>query len=311
MTPIQPLRGRSRPGVLTGAWRSRAAYLFILPTFLFLAYFAYYPVYLALTGAFTNWDGFLQRDYVGLDNFKRALTDPVSGIAVKNNLIWMGFGLILSIVPAFFIAELIFHLRRPSHQRGFRTLFIAPIIIPALVNILLWTYFYRGDGLINQLLDSAGLDGFKRLWLADPKIALYSLIFMGFPWINAFNMLILYTGLQGISSEVLEAARLDGATGLNRIWRIDLPLITPQLTLILLLEVVAFLQNLLTPRVMTNGGPGYSTVVPALQMYQAAIDYGEFGYSMAISVLLFMVVVSLTVLARVIAARREREANRA
>ncbi|MEF2277229.1 sugar ABC transporter permease [Deinococcus sp. YIM 134068] len=308
MTTIPPARAvRERPkdGLWAGLWRSRVAYFYILPTFLFLAYFAYYPVYLALSGAFTNWDGFLQRDFVGLENFRRAFSDPVLGIAAKNNLIWMAFGLVLSVVPAFLVAELIFHLRSSRGQRAYRTLFIAPIIIPALVQILLWTYFYRGDGLINQLLDSVGLDRLNQLWLSDPDIALYSLIFMGFPWINAFNMLILYTGLQGIPGEVLEAAKLDGATGLRRIFRIDLPLVLPQLSLILLLEVIAFLQNLLTPRVMTNGGPGYSTTVPALQMYQAAIDYGEFGYSMALSVLLFLVVVALSLLARFIAARQE------
>ncbi len=303
--PAPPAWERPPAGLLAGLWRSRLAYLFILPTFLFLAYFAYYPVWLALSGAFTNWDGFLQRDFVGFANFRRAFSDPALGVAARNNLIWIVFGLILAVVPAFLVAELIFHLRAPGRQRAYRTLFIAPIIIPGLVQILLWSSFYRGDGLINQLLDAAGLGRLKQYWISDPHLALYSLIFMGFPWINAFNMLILYTGLQGISSEVLEAARLDGATGLRRILSIDLPLVAPQLGLILLLETIAFLQNLLTPRLMTNGGPGYSTTVPALQMYKSAIDYGEFGYSMAISALLFVVVVGLTLLARRLTAGRE------
>lgn len=300
---ISPSR---QPGLAASLWASRGAYLFILPTFLFLAYFAYYPVYLALTGAFTNWDGFLQRDFVGFDNFQRAFTDPVLATAARNNAIWIVFGLILAIVPAFLVAELIFHLRGDGRQRAYRTFFIAPIIIPGLVQILLWSSFYRGDGLINQLLGMLGLGQFKQFWISDPHLALYSLIFMGFPWINAFNMLILYSGLQGISGEVLDAARLDGATGLKRIWSIDVPLLSPQLGLITLLETIAFLQNLLTPRLMTNGGPGYSTTVPALLMYQTAIDYGEFGYSMAISALLFVVVLGLTLTVRRLLTRREQ-----
>lgn len=258
----------------------------------------YYPAWTALQGAFTYWDGFNPPQFVGLENFRRAFTDPVLRIATVNNLVWVVFGIVLALVPSFFVAELIFFLQGQKKQYFYRTLFVIPIIVPSIVGILLWTYFYRGDGLINQLLGLVGLERLQTLWIGNPDTALYALIFMGFPWINAFNLLVFYAGLQGISKEVLEAARLEGATGWRRVWQIDIPLVMPQFRLLLILAVIGNVQNIVTPLVMTDGGPGYSTYVPALHMYKTAVTYGEFGYSMAISFLLFAVVLGLTLISQ-------------
>jgi ABC-type sugar transport system permease subunit len=264
----------------------------------------YYPAWTALQGAFTYWDGFNPPQFVGLENFRRAFTDPVLRISTVNNLIWVVIGIALALIPPFLVAELIFFLQGQRKQYVYRTLFVIPIIVPSIVLILLWTYFYRGDGLINQLLGIVGLERFQTLWIGNPDTALYALILMGFPWINAFNLLILYAGLQGISKEVLEAARLEGATGWRRVWAIDIPLIMPQVRLLLILAIIANVQNIVAPLVMTDGGPGYSTYVPALHMYKTAVAYGEFGYSMAISFLLFVVVLGLTVISQ--RSRRDR-----
>lgn len=271
-------------------------YLFIIPTFVFLLYFLYYPAFTALIGGFTQWDGFNTPEFVGLDNFMRAFEDPTLRASVGNNLLWMVLGTIIAIVPAFIVAEMIFFVRNRTMQYIFRTLFIFNMIIPQIVTILIWTYFYRSDGVINQLLGGLGLENWQRLWLADPKIALYSLILMGFPWINAINMLILYSGLQGISSEIFEASTLDGVTGISRVFRIDIPLIMPQVKLLIILAVVHSVQNILAPLIMTGGGPGTSTFVPVLRMYQVGVNYGQYGYSMAISFILFLVVLVLTII---------------
>ena len=297
-------RPRRQTGFFSRLWRGRVAYLFLLPTFIFLAYFMYYPAWTALRGAFTYWDGFNPPQFVGLENFRRAFTDPVLGTATLNNLIWIVFGIVLALVPSFLVAELIFFLQGQKKQYFYRTLFVVPIIVPSIVGVLLWTYFYRGDGLINQLLGLVGLERLQTLWIGNPDTALYALIFMGFPWINAFNLLVFYAGLQGISKEVLEAARLEGATGWRRILQIDVPLVAPQFRVMLLLSIVGNVQNIVTPLVMTDGGPGYATYVPALHMYKTAVTYGEFGYSMAISFLLFAVVLGLTLVSQ--RTRRDR-----
>lgn len=271
-------------------------YLFILPTFIFIGYFLYYPAWVALSGAFTRWDGFNPPEYIGLQNFQRAMTDKTLGTSVVNNLIWAVFQIILSLLPPFLVAELIFHTRRQGLQYLYRTLFTIPLVVPTIVSILLWRYFYSSDGLINTILRLVGLDSLTHTWIRDPDTALYALIFFGFPWISAFNLLIFYAGLQGINQEVLESASLDGATSWTRIRTMDIPLVKPQIKLLFILSVIGSVQHLLVPLLMTNGGPGYSTYVPLLHMYTLAIKYGEFGYSMAISFLLFVVILVLTVI---------------
>ncbi len=291
---------RGTGGVIARRARMRRyliAYLFILPTFIVLGYFTYYPAFTALVGSFTTWDGFNPPTFVGLDNFKAIVTDPVMQTAAVNNLIWAGIGIVLAVMPAFVVAELIFHVKRTRLKYLYRTLFIVPIVVPNIVNILLWRYIYDAHGLLNLLLQALHLQGpgNPTLWIANPHIALYAVALLGFPWINSFNMLIFYAGLQNIPSEVLEAASLDGVGGLRRVWTMDIPLLLAQFRLLLVLAIVNTISNITTPLVMTNGGPGNATDMPSLEMYTNAIN-GRFGYSMAISFLLFIVVLVLTAL---------------
>lgn len=294
---------RRAPSLLARLWRARMAYLFLLPTFVLLGYFLYYPAFAALTGAFTNDDGFLQRDFVGAQNFQRAyqeLTTPGGplGYAVRNNAVWLVFDVVLALIPPLIVAELVFHLRSTRAQYVYRTLFVAQIVLPGVVALLLWQEFYRSDGLVNAVFGALGLPTSPRGWLGDPDTALYALMLLGFPWINAFNLLVLYSGLQAIPADVLEAARLDGATGWRRVRTIDLPLLRPQLRLLLILTVIGSVQNFLAAKVVTNGGPGFSTLTTMLYTYDTAFKYGQFGYSMSLSFVLFVVVLGVTLLSR-------------
>ncbi len=173
------------------------------------------------------------------------------------------------------------------------------VVIVRMLNrgFIVWRYFYDADGLLNLALNALHLSSLTHYWLGDPNTALGALIFMRFPWVDDFGLLIFFAGLQGISSEVLEAAHLDGATGFRRVWTMDIPLILPQSKLLLILATINNVQNIVIPLVMTNGGPGVSTDVPALEMYNQAITYGQFGYSMAISFVLFVVVLILPYIA--------------
>jgi raffinose/stachyose/melibiose transport system permease protein len=260
-----------------------AGYLFLLPTFAFLAYFMYYPLWTALYGAFTDWDGFNPPQFVGIENFQRAFRDPILGVAAINNLIIGVFGIILAIAPPFLVAELIFHLRSQRWQYAFRSLFVVPVVVPTVVYILLWTYYLRGDGLLNQILDALQLGSLKQIWLGNTRTAIYAISLMGFPWIVPFNLLIFYAGLQSIS-----------ATGWKRISTIDIPLLIPQFKLIFILSLIGASQKLLEPLLMTSGGPGYSTTVPVLYSFQTAFEQGKFGYSLAISFILFVLILILS-----------------
>lgn len=281
--------GRRRRG------SSATAYLFLIPTFASIIVFSYYPAIRALVGSFTNWDGFNTPKFIGFQNFENLFTDPTFLGSLWHVLVWTLIGIPLSIVPSFVVAELIFHLPGRRSQYFYRTVFILSMVVPTVVTVLVWENIYQPTGLINQTLKAIGLGSLAHQWLADPTFALAAVIVLGFPWVNPFNLLILYAGLQSIPEDVLDAASIDGAGAWRRVRGVDIPLLFSQVKLLLVLGIVAVTQNLLTPLLLTNGGPGTSTTTPVLYMYQTATAYARFGYGMAIAFLLFVVVGALAV----------------
>lgn len=271
-------------------------YGFVLPTFVFILGFSYYPAIRALVGSFTEWNGFTAPTWVGLQNFIQAFHDPTFIASWAHVALWTVIGIPLSLVPPFIVAELIFQLRSQRWQYLYRTLFILSMVLPGVVGILIWENIYEPSGVLNALLHDIGLGFLRNAWLASPHTALWALILMGFPWVAPFNLLICYAGLQAIPGELLDATSVDGATRWRRVLKVDLPMILPQIKLLLILGIVGVSQNLLTPLLMTDGGPGVSTTTPVLYMYQVAINYDQYGYGMAIAVLLFLVVMLLAVL---------------
>jgi ABC-type sugar transport system permease subunit len=140
----------------------------------------------------------------------------------------------------------------------------------------------------------AWLDPHPRDWLGDGDIALYSIMFMGFPWIGTISMLIFYAGLQAIPTSVLESARLDGAGGLRRFFSIDFPLILGQFKLLLILGIIGGIQGFQSVLLLTYGGPGKSTNMPGLGMYNYAFRHARLGYGTAVGVAMFIVILAIT-----------------
>lgn len=291
LRPTPRTRGASRRG------RGRlVAYAFLLPTFVLIGVFSYYPAISAAVTAFSQWDGFNPPRFIGLDNFTRAFSDPAFWAAARHVGLWTLIGVPLAMVPSFVVAELIYRLRSERAQYIWRAVFVAPMIMPPVVSILIWQYLYGAEGPINTILKALGKDSWVHAWLAEPRFALWALIFMGFPWVTAFNVLIYYSGLKSIPTEEMEAAALDGAGRWKQILYLELPHTAGQWKLLLVLSIIGVSQNLMIPLLLTNGGPGTSTLTPVLFMYQRAINYGEYGYGMAIGTMLFVVVLALSIL---------------
>src|SRR5262249_48113090 len=121
-------------------------------------------------------------------------------------------------------------------------------------------------------------------------------IFIGFPWVGGFALLIYYAGLQNIATDVFDSARIDGATGLTRFRAIDLPLLMGQVKLLVVLAIIGGLQGFQTQLLLTHGGPRYATMVPGMHLYQNAMQFDRMGYACAIGVALFLVILSITYL---------------
>lgn len=277
-------------------WRARTSYLFLLPTVVLLLVFNYYPAFSGIYHAFTEWSPGIETRWVGFDQFRYLADNRYFWAGIGNLLILIGTGFLKLLIPLA-IAEMIFHVRSSRVGYAFRTLFVLQVIVPGVVGVLLWVNVYDPNiGLANQVLQAIGLDGLTRSWLGDADTAIWSIVFMGFPWASAFALLIFYGGLISIPSELFDSAALDGASTLRRIFNIDLPLLLAQVRLLLILTFIATVQEFAAIFLTTGGGPGSSTYVPSLELYYQAVRFNNFGAASAIGAVLFIVILGGTII---------------
>ncbi|MGC9360860.1 MAG: carbohydrate ABC transporter permease [Anaerolineae bacterium] len=271
-------------------------YAMMSGTFALLLTFAYYPAFSAFYHSFTNWDGFRPPQWVGIKNYRYIFTSTeIFEKGFRNMFILAAWQIFRSSVFPLLGAALLYRVKSEKTAYFFRLLFVLPIVVPGLVGILVWRQLYEPNvGLFNEILVGLGM---KRLaWLNSPDTALFSLIFMGFPWIDGVGLLIYLAGFLAIPLEIIEAAIMDGAGTVRRFFSMELPLIVPQIRLIVILNVIGSFQNFGWQLLVTRGGPAGSTTVPAWSMYKAAMDEGRYGVASAIGVILFILIFSLTLI---------------
>ncbi len=292
---VRPLAHRPQRSIWTTLRQKGSLYLFLLPTIVFLLIFMYYPAVTAVRLSFYQWDGFSPERWVGLSNFERLFTNSVMLSSINNMLILTLARILIVLTTPLIAAELVFHLLSDRWKYWYRVIFVIPLVVPDVVTYLIWQFIFNPSvGLANVLLNNLGLSFLANEWLGDHRTVLLSLALVGFPWIAGINFLIYLAGLQNISREVLDAAAVDGATGFRRFWLIDVRLIMGQIKLLLILSIIFSLQSFVLILIMTNGGPGYSSMVPGLLMYEAAFQDGRFGYACAIGTAIFVVIFALT-----------------
>jgi len=436
----------ARPITLKKALKEWKLYLFLLPALAVLVVFSYYPVISAVIHSLFRWDGYDTEQYIGLENFRNLFQDNVfkSSFIVVFILV---FANLFRMIPSMVAAVVIHRLRSDKSQYIYRVLFVVPMIVPGLVVLLIWKFFYEPNfGILNTFLKGTGLmtglknmdaalpglaaflapwreaivgrffggcmpmiavgamlltltlglrsfrkawpwwalllivlggtyspgillgkiaygidskpvsPGFDRItlvltmwailaagnalskkpsgrtilkvlgtafisiavffvlttlawpvktgafdmgapaWLSQPKLVLPSLIFWGFPWIGVVGVLIYLAGLQAISKDVYEAADLDGVSAMQKFWYIELPLITTQIRLNLILMIIATLKTygMILVLLGPSGGPNNAAMVPGLWMFNKAFNQQEFGYACALGLVLFFFILVLT-----------------
>ena len=277
-------------------WQARVSYLMILPTLLLLLTFNYYPAFSGLYHAFTEWSPGARTEWVGLANFELLLKDRFFISSFQNTVVLVIVQILKTLSVPLLVAELVFNLRHDRARYWLRTLFIVPLVLPVVVEILLWNNIYDPTiGLLNQTLIALGRPEWARTWYGDANVALGSIIFIGFPWVSAFALLIFYGGLIGISEEIFDASRVDGANGLQRFWHIDMPMLMGQIKLLLILNFISAVQTFEVVYLTTGGGPGSTTYTPALELYYMAMRMYNMGAASAIGMILFMIILAGTV----------------
>jgi len=273
-------------------------YIAILPTFILLAIFYYIPFVNAFLRSLYDYNGVTKGVFVGFENFKELLfTDELFWPSVGRMVIMTSVDILKTTAIAIGAALLIHRLRNEKAKYFSRVLVVLPAVIPGMVSMLLWKNFVSENGIINELLSNVGLQQLTHQWLGDEKTVLITMMFiMGFPWINGANTLIFLAGLMQIDKSIYESVDLDGIKWWQKILKIEFPLIMPQIRIIVLMAIIGGIQSYENIQVITNGGPGNSSYVPGLILYNNAFRYSRFGYASAVGVVLFFMIIGFSIL---------------
>ncbi len=290
-------QARAGASLLNQILRNRFLYLALAPALALLLVFEWYPALSAFYNSFFLWNGGKLHSFVGLENYRYLLQDRAFIASLGNLTLFLVFRIVFQTLFPFLAAELIVNLRSARWTDWWKIIFVFPMVVPNILMYLIWRFVYNPQvGVLNKTLELFGLGELGRAWLADPATALWAVSFVRFPWLPTLQFLIILSGLQAIPKEVTESAKLDGANWPARIRFIDLPMVRGQLVLAMLLTAIFLTQRFDLFLVLTDGGPGYATMVPALHLYQSAFNFLEFGYASAIGVVMFVIMLGLTVL---------------
>ena len=271
-------------------------YAMIAGTYVLLIAFAYYPAVSAIYHSFTIWDGFRPPRWVGFQNYHEIFTSKTIFRAAFKNMALLGVWQVVRAATFPLLgAALLYRIKSEKTAYFYRLLFVLPIVVPWVVAVQVWKNLYEPNiGLFNAILKGIGAE--PQAFLNSPKQALASLMFMGFPWIDGVGLLIYLAGFLAIPLEVIEASIVDGANSWTRFWKMELPLIIPQIRLIVILNVIGAFQNFGWQLLVTRGGPMNATTVPGWEMYHQAIDSGRYGVASAIGTVLFLMIFILTLI---------------
>lgn len=294
-----PRRKRSLRANLIG-------WLFLAPAIALIALFTIVPFGQAILLSFQTWDGVSpDQPWVGFANYEFVAGDPIFWASMRNVLFFGVVGFFLGNGIALVMALAVNRITRG--KTFFRTVFYLPGVLSVVVVGLLFSFILApGSGVLNRTLDMFGLGALAQNWLGNPDVALISVaaVFIWFHW--GFGFLLFLAGLQDVPKELYEAAELDGASSGTMFRYITWPHLAPVTSIVSLLTLLVALQIFGTVQVLTNGGPGYHTMVPTLAIFNEAFVNFRYGSAAAMSVIFGGALVLLSVLQLAITGRRSR-----
>ncbi len=271
-------------------------YLFIAPAMMFYLGFLVYPMLVSLWVSLLEWDG-LSVDYtfIGLENYRTFLfADEVARTALINNVVWtLGA---LTIPTAFGLLMALVLNRRIPGRLVFRTIIYAPAVLPLVATGLIWSWMYNPNfGAINVFLEWVGLDAWTGGWLSSFDMAMPS-VFITYVWSSVgFPMILYLAGLQSISTDYYDAARVDGANGFQRFRHVTMPGLRESHVIVLSLAVIGGFKVFDLIYTMTYGGPGRVTQVLGTWMYFQTFQYYNTGYGAAIAWVIASIILVLAI----------------
>jgi raffinose/stachyose/melibiose transport system permease protein len=310
VTPVKPSVKKNK------RFAKHMVHLFLLPALLFYVGFMIYPIFQALLNSLFSWKGLTRDEFIGLQNFIRLFTEsPFKETFVRalgHNVVFFIGAMLTKLVVAFGLAMLV-----NSKIRGkelFKTLFFVPKLLSVIVVGFLFSLILNPSyGALNSFLRVIGLESIAKPWLGDPDTALYTIILVNSWYGFGFAVLIFLVGLQAISPEIYEAARIDGASGLTMTGKITIPLAMPSIMIMSILTFIGAFETfeLIFAMQGSSGGPYYSTDVLGLYFYRLAfgsVGGGEsIGLGSALAVILLLLISGATAISMFFFKRKEVE----
>lgn len=268
-------------------------FCFVLPAIIGTFIFIIIPIFCSFALSFTEWDLLNDIKFVGLDNYKTILTEPIFRDILVNTLVYALSVTVFAVIIPLLIADII-----NSKIRGaewFKTIYFIPFITPAVVIAIVWSWFFDPNiGLANALLRT------HLEWLFDTRLAMPVLIFISVWRLIGYNIILFLSGFATIPSNLYEAAKIDGAGMNESFWYVTIPLLKPTTLFVTLVTAISSFQVFDLIYVMTSGGPKDSTNVIVYSIYKYAFEYFDIGKACALAYILFVVIFTLTILQRVV-----------
>jgi multiple sugar transport system permease protein len=301
-----PFRGTAKYMPLRRAMNRAAPYVFMAPAAIITTLALAYPMLQSVWLSFRDWSlgtPLGQSRFVGLANYEWLLHDPNFWASAVVTLTFAFAVVILEVFLGVMLAILLD--RELRFVSLFRTIFILPMMVAPIVVGLVWRYMYNEQfGTFAHLVKALGFAPVP--WLSSPKLALISVIIADVWQWTPFIFILSLAALQSLPASALEAARLDGATHWQMVWHIKVPLMMPVIAVAALLRLIDAFKVLEVIYILTEGGPGLSTEIMSLHIYKTAFVSQQLGQAAALSNMLLLIVLALTVIFAALTAVRQR-----
>ena len=270
-----------------------------MPWLITFLWFTLGPFIASIYLSFTNYRFIGLPTWIGFQNYANLFGDDPKFIrSIINTLYYTGVHVPGVMLLAFFVALLLN--QKVKGQPIYRTAFYLPSVTAGVATAYLWILLLQPNGLINQFLGIVGIDG--PTWLTSSTWAMPALILMSF-WGLGTTMIIYLAALQGIPQHLYEAASVDGAGVVRKMWHVTVPMMTPAIFLTAVLQIIGSWQVFTQALIVTNGGPRDSTLFILLHLYRTGFEYFQMGYASAIAWVLFMIILVFTIIQFTVARR--------
>jgi multiple sugar transport system permease protein len=278
-------------------------YLYVTPALVLVLGFIIAPIIFVIITSFTNWDIIRPMEFVGFANYINFFKDPIVLRSLRNTFMVVALVLAIPMVAGLLLAVFI---RNVWFSKGFKSIFYIPIAMSGAGIGIIWDWIYSRNGFFNGILTNLGLLDQPKSFLIQVPLNVLLVIFSIAWQSTGINMILFLMGLQNIPGEVLEAAKIDGASERQTFFHMILPLLKPITTVIIILNIIGSFKVFDIIWVMTEGGPYRASETLAVTMYKESFALLKFGYGSAIAVVLSLIVFLVGIAYMRVAGRERR-----